>query len=267
MVVEEKEKPKVASNGGLSAVTIGGVMLPPRIFLYGDGGVGKSTLASKFDAPIFICTEDGASRINVPQFPQCRMWGDVFGCIDALGLEDHEYKTVVLDTADWAQSQAIKLVTDRDFDKSSKSFEAYGQGYGPLMAEWVKLLSRLDRLRQVKGMGIILLSHALKDKDRDPMTETFTSWRPNLVDTPKTSIVAKTKEWCDIMLYARFDINTHTDKDEKTKAVLHKNDAGGRVVYSTRGATWDAKVRAGWSLPDKFPLDYAIFRKHLQEGA
>jgi hypothetical protein len=33
--------------------------LPPRILIHGAEGVGKTTIASKFPAPIFLQTEDG----------------------------------------------------------------------------------------------------------------------------------------------------------------------------------------------------------------
>jgi hypothetical protein len=33
--------------------------LPPRILIYGSEGTGKTTLGSKFPAPVFVQTEDG----------------------------------------------------------------------------------------------------------------------------------------------------------------------------------------------------------------
>jgi GTPase SAR1 family protein len=33
--------------------------LPPRVLIYGPEGVGKTTLAAKFPAPVFLQTEDG----------------------------------------------------------------------------------------------------------------------------------------------------------------------------------------------------------------
>ena len=49
-----------ASNAG-QVVSIKRVTatLPPRLLIHGQEGVGKTTLAAKFPAPIFLQTEDG----------------------------------------------------------------------------------------------------------------------------------------------------------------------------------------------------------------
>ena len=38
---------------------------PPRIVMYGVGGVGKSTFAASAPNPIFIPVEDGISTLDV----------------------------------------------------------------------------------------------------------------------------------------------------------------------------------------------------------
>ena len=35
---------------------------PPRVLLYGQEGVGKTSLAAKFPSPVFLLTEDGIPR-------------------------------------------------------------------------------------------------------------------------------------------------------------------------------------------------------------
>ena len=38
---------------------------PPKVVIYGPEGIGKSTLASKFPAPLFIDVEEGTGRMDV----------------------------------------------------------------------------------------------------------------------------------------------------------------------------------------------------------
>ena len=71
--------------------------VPPRICIYGGHGIGKSTLASKFPAPIFISTEDGLDSLDVTSFPRATKVEDVVENIKTLIKEDHEFKTVVID--------------------------------------------------------------------------------------------------------------------------------------------------------------------------
>ena len=70
---------------GLNTITKGGVKLPLRLVAYGPDGIGKSSFAAESPSPIFVCTESGATRINVPQFPLCRGWPDIFDALTTLG--------------------------------------------------------------------------------------------------------------------------------------------------------------------------------------
>ena len=128
----------------LNDITIGGAKFPPRIVAYGTDGIGKSTFGSQATKPIFICTEDGATRLGVPQFPLCKTWEDIFAALRTLAKEEHDYQTVVIDTGDWAQHLAIEFIIQEEFKGDAGKFDAYGAGYKVLMREWRKLLKALD---------------------------------------------------------------------------------------------------------------------------
>ena len=113
-------------------------------------------------------------------------------------------------------------------------------------------------------MEIILLAHAAVRPVNNPEGDDYDRFQANLIDTKSTSILAKTREWCDLVLFASYDIMVRKSdpKATKGKGVL-KTGTNERLCYSRTAASHDAKVRAGWSLPDKFPLDQGEFRKHL----
>ena len=54
---------------------------PPRIVVYGQEGIGKSSFGASAPSPIFIPIEEGSLHLNVARFPRIRSWGDM---IDAL---------------------------------------------------------------------------------------------------------------------------------------------------------------------------------------
>ena len=56
------EKPKVT----LSSISRGATALPFRIMTYGVDGIGKSSFWAQDPGAIFVCTESGATRIEVP---------------------------------------------------------------------------------------------------------------------------------------------------------------------------------------------------------
>jgi len=270
MITKAQEAPKKSNGLSLGSITTGGVQLPPRTLLYGVDGIGKSTFWSQAPSPIFLPTENGVSRIDVPQFPLCETWGSVFNAIRALCLEDHEYKTFVLDSADWAQALAVEHVVEFEYDKDTTKFDAYGRGYKSLMREWIKLLQALDYLHRRKNMEIGLIAHAVVRPFRNPSGDDYDRYESNLLSTQSTSIWAKTKEWCDLVLFANFEVmvkdaNGAKGGPQKGKGVMKRGE-GSRVCYAAPAAPWDAKVRAGWTMPERFPLSQETFRKHLNNG-
>ena len=80
--------------------------LPPRTLIYGEHKLGKSTFASQAPAPIFIQTEDGLDAIDAKAFPLCKKWGDILEAVATLYQEQHEFKTLVIDSMDWAEKLA-----------------------------------------------------------------------------------------------------------------------------------------------------------------
>ena len=87
----------------LSAVTRGRVAAPLRVLCYGVEGVGKSTLGASAPAPIFLGAEDGSALLDVARFPQPRAWTDVLEAVRVLIHEEHDYRTLVIDSLDWIE--------------------------------------------------------------------------------------------------------------------------------------------------------------------
>lgn len=251
----------------LANVTAGGPQLPPRVMVYGVDGVGKSSWAAASNCPIFIPTEDGANRVVtpegqlVPQFPLCTDWMEVFDCLRALASDKHEYKTVVLDSADWAQTLANAHVVREECGGDVNKFDDYGKGYKGLFREWCKLLQAFDWLHKKRGMGVILIAHSTVRPVKNPNGPDYDKWESNLINSMNTSIWNKTKEWCEIVMFANFDIVIKPAGDhENAKGVMKKGEKA-RVLFVAPSAAYDSKVRAGWSLPDTLPLDYSAFAK------
>jgi len=53
----------------LASLRTNTALTPPRILMHGVAGVGKSTFAAEADRPVFIMTEDGLGKLQVPHFP------------------------------------------------------------------------------------------------------------------------------------------------------------------------------------------------------
>ena len=115
-----------------------------RGVIYGVEGIGKSTLAASFPAAVVLDTEDGTNHLDVARIP-CGDWATLKANVHQLGIERHEFQTVVIDTADWAERSLVEWMLARD---NKKSIEAYGfgKGYVLLAEEFGHLLTACDKL-------------------------------------------------------------------------------------------------------------------------
>ena len=141
--------------------------VPPRICIYGSHGIGKSTLASEFPDPIFISTEDGLDSLDITSFPKATAVEDVVNSIKTLLKEEHEFKTVVIDTVDWLIEPLIQTSVESSHDAKEL---AYGKGQMMVAEEFREILQGLDHLRHRKNMNVVLIAHAAVTRFEDPRT-------------------------------------------------------------------------------------------------
>ncbi len=191
--------------------------VPPRICIYGGHGIGKSTLASKFPAPIFISTEDGLDSLDVTSFPRATKVEDVVENIKTLIKEDHEFKTVVIDSVDWLIEPLI--VSNVESSHDAKDL-AYGKGQMLVAEEFREILQGLDVLRVKRRMNIVLIAHAAVVKFEDPRTEPYDRFQPKLPNRCNALL----QEWADVLAFAAF------------KVIIRKSDSGFNN-QKTRGVT------------------------------
>jgi hypothetical protein len=123
---------------------------PPRILIHGVHGVGKTTFAAGASDPVFILTEDGLGTLDVPHFPLARTFDQVMQALASLYAEEHAFKTLVVDSADWLEPLVWARVCK---DQGWKSIEdaGYGKGYVNALDLWREYIEGLNALRDDKG--------------------------------------------------------------------------------------------------------------------
>ena len=201
----------------INNLRVGKQVVPPRICIYGGHGIGKSTLASQFPAPIFISTEDGLDSLDVTSFPKATTLADVVGSIKTLLKEEHAFKTVVVDSVDWLIEPLIVTSVNAQYDEKE---QAYGKGQMYVAEEFREILQGLDALRTRRGMNVVLIAHASVVKFEDPRTEPYDRYQPKLPNRCNALL----QEWADVLAFAAF------------KVIIKKDDAGFNAK-KTRGTT------------------------------
>lgn len=232
--------------------------LPERILLHSAPGIGKSTWAANANKPIFIQTEDGLSGLpEVETFPLAKSYDEVLEAISALYLEPHDFKNVVVDSADWLEMLIVQKVCD---DEKVPSIEkiSYGRGHVFAMNYWRNIIDGLNALRNDKNMGVIVLCHTDVKRVSDP---TMPEYDTNTLKLHKRAS-AILEEWADIILYATVQTNTVTEESgfsgKRTRAVT----TGQRIVHTVGQPAFLAKSR--FTLPPVLPLDWSAFDTALK---
>lgn len=226
---------------------------PPRIFLYGTHGIGKSTFAASMPNPVFLQTEDGLSGLDVPSFPLATTSDEIFQAINSLYTEDHDFKTVVLDSADWLENIFVKEIETK-FDAKDL---AYGKAAVFLADKWREMLAGLNALRNDKGMIVCVLGHMDIKRFDSPETESYDRFQPKL----QTRSSALVQEWVDCVFFANY------------KTIIKKEDVGfgktnnrgitngERLIYTSETPAFLAKNR--YSLPPSLPFSWEALQNSI----
>jgi hypothetical protein len=228
--------------------------LPPRIFLYGIHGVGKTSWAASAPSPIVLQAEEGANELDVPRTPKLNDFAELMGWLTAIYSDQHEHQTIVIDTADWTE----RLVHDEVCKRHGKtSIEevggGYGKGYTAAVDVWSEVLVALDAIRAKRHMAIIILGHSEAKRFDDPTTDSYDRYQPKLHKQASGLI----QEWADCVLFATWRTFT-TEKDigfnkERVRAI----GTGERLIYTQERPSSYAKNR--YRLPAEMPLDWSAF--------
>ena len=245
----------------LESIQTGRENKPPRLMIYGQEGVGKSTLGASAPDAIFVQTEDGLGEIDCRKFPLAQNLGDVIAALTALRDEDHEFRTVVIDSLDWLErlifDEVCKEFGVRSIEKADGGF---GKGYVDALVHWRKVLSLLDELRNKRGMMVILLAHAKVERFEDPENTAYDRYAPRL-HKHAASLIA---EWVDAVMFATKRMRVSKDGDTRSIASPIGADGGERVLRTNGSPACIAKNRFG--LPNEIPLSWDAFLQAYQNS-
>jgi len=232
---------------------------PRRIFCYGGHGVGKSTWPSRAPKPIYLATEDGLDDIGVDRSPLIDDFGRFNSWLSDLLSQDHDYKTIVIDTAD-ALERIIHKAVSTKHGKASIEEIGYGKGYSFALSAWEFVLKTLDQIRATKNMGVVILAHAKVTKFQDPDTDTYDRYEPDL----HKSVSPLLQEWCDEVLFARYQVDTKVEEGGFGQKRIRALGSGKRVLHTCEMPTHLAKRRL--ELPDVLPLDWDAYAAAVKKA-
>lgn len=238
-------------------ITSGRIATAIKVVVYGPEGIGKSTFAAQFPDPVFIDTEGSTVHMDVKRLPRPQMWAELLNEVEYVRQNPGCCRTLVLDTADWAETLCGEYVCARD-QKTGIEDYGYGKGYRYVFEEFGRLLNALEQVRE-KGVNVVICCHATMRKFEQPdELGAYDRWSLKLTDSPKASIAGAVKEWADMVIFANYKtIVVNVDGKGAAKG-KNKVQGGKRVMYTAHHSCWDAKNRFG--LPEEADFSYEVIR-------
>jgi hypothetical protein len=207
--------------------------------IYGPPKIGKSSFASRFPNALFLECEPGLNELEVFKV-QTYNWPDFLAACKLVAAGDHDFKTIVIDTAD----NAFKYCSEFVCGKHSVEYEGdlgHGKGWALVKNEWHRVLTRLASLPG----GLVLISHAV-DKTVETRTGEYTKTQPSLPDRARHVVLGLV----DMILYC----DTTTRKDAEGNPMVE------RIIRTKPHPTYEAGDRTG-RLPESLPLNFDAFEK------
>ena len=221
----------------------------------------NSTFGASAPNPIFIQTEDGLGELDCHKFPLAHSLSEVLAQLTALRDEQHDFQTVVVDSADWLERLIFDEVC-REYGVRSieKADGGYGKGYTHALTHWRKVVNLLQELRDKRGMMVILVAHAKVERFEDPENAAYDRYTPRL-NKHAASLIA---EWVDAVLFANKKFRVSKDSNDRAIAAPIGADGGERIIRTVGSPACIAKNRYG--LPGEIPLSWAAFINAYQKA-
>ena len=227
---------------------------PDRIVVNAVEGYGKTSLVSFAPSPAIIMArgETGYPALLksglVPSVPAVELnsWTELLDQLDFIATESVPYKTLALDAISGFERMCHEFVCQRDFNGvwGDKGFDSYKVGYEVSVAEWLILLQKLDRIRAM-GIMIVLLSHSKVATFKNPLGPDY----DRFVADCHAKTWSATAKWADCVFFGTFrDVvidSKGAQAGDATKGRKKGRGGNERVLYTQQSAAFVAKNRNG----------------------
>jgi len=252
----------------LSSIQLARRDRPKRVVCLGRPKVGKSTFAGEAPNPVFlpIKGEEGIDALNVQAFPVVSSISDLEEALGTLYNEDHEFKTVVIDSISALELIIWDRVCKEDGAGSiEKVGKGYGKGYLEALKWWRYLLTMLDAMRDDRNIGCILIGHVRVKKFNDPQMEPYDRYS---CDVNEKAVELITR-WADGTLFLQRKVKV-VKEGEGLSEVAHAKDMtpGRPYMYTQERPAHPGGGRGLWgNLPYELPLSWEALNNALAQVA
>lgn len=194
--------------------------------IYGEAGIGKTTLASKFEDALIFATEKGYLALPGVMAVDITNWSDFKKAVKQLKDEKvkEKYKFIFIDVADIAWAECEKFVCRREgVDKVGDI--GWGQGHKMVQQEFFNALKTIIN----EGYGFGWVSHSNFKSVRYEGHEEYQKVTTTLPNKARELLFGMS----DVVLYGKIIRNDEGEEEERKTYVrtTSKHDAKSRFRY------------------------------------
>ena len=232
-----------------------------RIIIYGETGLGKSSLALLAPKPIFLGLDEGGGKLRDPKtgkkpmrIPGLETFADVRTALQQVDMYD-PYETVVVDTAnilqDWAEDHVVATIPNESNSmvKNLISY-GYGKGFKHLYNVMKGPLADADELIR-RGKNVIFIVQTGYRNVPNPGGDDFLREGLRLHADKQWNIEGLYCEWASYILRVSYH-NTFV-KDKRVSGSTE------RAVFVQPELWFRAKTRTPWLDADGNPVTVVAF--------
>lgn len=137
-----------------------------KALVYGQPGLGKSTLALSTQNPVLFDFDGGIQRVNGAfQCPtlQVQNWNEVLQALQELETQSNDFMTIVIDTAGKMLDYMSTYIIQQDNRLGKRDGSLTLQGFGARKIMFINFLKRVSMM----GKHVIFVAHEREEKDGD----------------------------------------------------------------------------------------------------
>lgn len=195
--------------------------------LFSEPGLGKTTLAAMFPKPVFIRAEDGTASLDghpdAMLFPVAKSTGDIFDAIEALATQDHDRKTLVVDSVTQFEKIATREIIDAEPNPKAKNMAAahggYGKAFGMLDKKHQDLREAADYLVTERGMNVVFIAHATTEELDLPDVDKYSRYTIQLHKNRQYDCVHHYANNADMVAFVRLKTLLRGTEGGKKRAI------------------------------------------------
>ena len=188
------------------------------ITILGDAGAGKTSLAASLPSPVFVMAEDGLASVPEDQRPdgwQLRSSEQLWDIFKGLLQEEHDYKTVVIDSVSALDEIFTKEITAKEGKTNlAQCAGGYGAGYKVLAGMHQRVGAAADALKR-KGLNVVYIAHANVDRLELPDLDPYSRYTVKITKDCQSSYVDKP----DAVAFIRLQTFLRGEDGERKKAI------------------------------------------------